>query len=74
MSKSTLKIAEWGWIALAVWFAVFEFLGWYLQDWTLSQQWWVWMNALPAWVAWVFFAGAVGIMVHLWWPMFRKKR
>jgi hypothetical protein len=68
------KIAAWGWIALAVWFVVFEGLGWLIEDWTLSQQWWEWMQAIPEWLAWVLFGFYVFIGVHLWWPLFRGRR
>ncbi len=67
-----LSIAAWGWIALGVWFAVFEGLGWWLQDWTLSQQWWEWMEMLPEWLAWTLFGLYVLLGVHLWRPLFRR--
>jgi hypothetical protein len=74
MKKRALTIAAWGWIALAVWFIVFEGLGWLIQDWTLSQQWWEWMQAIPGWLAWVFFAGYIALGVHLWWPRLMGKK
>lgn len=69
-----LSIAAWGWIALAVWFLVFEGFGYFLEDWTLSQQWWEWMQAIPSWVAWLLFGLYVFIGIHLWWPLFGRQK
>ena len=67
---------RWFWLGLTLYLGLFEIAAVRGTGHTISQQFWIVMEAHPArgWVAGgLLLAGGIGLVVHLWWPRLRGK-